>query len=213
LLKIFIISFINLLLFSCSSQKQKFKIDNSASVGIDSIFKANGLLDTSIKHGFSFHIKKTFDYERFGQNNMDLAYFLKRASYKPTEVYISSMSDCYLSKDTIILIGVMADKGGIGFRISIFDDKYNSQLRLIAVEKIYSKTEKKNDLQEDIFLNPDIISLTLTEKPKFKTGSSLKGKMAVKYEPFYQVDSFKMLSKISPQFDIIFDTEIHAEKK
>lgn len=209
MIKQFIISFIISLLVSCSSEKQKFKIDDSISFTIDSISKANVFFDDSAKPGFLFRVKKTFDYKKFGQNDMDLAYFLKANSDKSTEAYIETGTECYLDKDTINLTAVLVRESGIGFIISIFDDKFNSHVRLIATKKIYSKTERKSDLQDDIILNSDSIALTLTEKPKFKIGSRLKGKMEVKFEPFYQVDSSNRLLKIVPQFDIIFDTEIH----
>jgi hypothetical protein len=208
LLKIFIISSIISSLISCSHQKQQFKVDNSVSLTIDSISKANMIFESSLNPKFSFHVKKTFEYERFGQNGMDLAYFLKASSDKLTEVYVSGMSECYLDKDTINLMGILGYESRMGLIISIFGDTFNSQLRLIAAGKIYSKTEKKSDLQDDIILNSDSISLTLTEKPKFISGSNLKGKMDVKFEPFYQVDSSNRLSKITPELSIIFDTEI-----
>lgn len=206
--KSFIVSSFVSLLVSCSLHKQKFKVDNSISHGIDSIFKLHGVFDSSSTRGLFFHIKRTFDYERFRQNTTDLAYFLKADTSKSTEVYVGGGSECHLNKDTISLIAILNYENTIGLRISIFDDKFNSQLRLIATEKIYSKSEEKNYLQEEIILNPDSISLILTENPNFKTGSRLKGKMEVKFEPFYQVDSSNRLSKIDPCFKIIFDNEI-----
>jgi hypothetical protein len=214
LLKIFINSVIISFFLSCSTQQQKFNIDKSISPAIDSIFKANALFDIPITNGFSFRLKRTIDFEKFGQNGMDLAHLAKADSNWPMDVYVNSMTECYLDKDSIILIGVLDDqKAGIGITLSIFTDKFNSRLRLIGNGKIYSKTGKKNDLQEDIILNPDSISLTLTERPTFNIGSELKGKMEVKYESFYLLDSAAMLSKISPRFDILFDTEIMDWKK
>jgi hypothetical protein len=205
----FIISFIILLFVCCSSKKQKFKIDSSVSPRIDSIFNADESIDSSSRSIFSFHIKRTFDFERFGQHDRDLAYFLKKEKYKSKEVYISCRPEGFLDKDTIDLTAVIINEGGIGFLISIFDDKFDSKFRLIATSKIYSKTEEKKDLRDDIILNADSISLTLTEKPTYKTGSRLKGKMEVKYESFYQLDSSDKLSKIEPRFNIIFDTEVN----
>jgi hypothetical protein len=208
LIKTFIVSFIISSLVSCSPQKQKFKVDNSISPGIDSIFKVYGVFDSSSERGILFHVKRTFDYERFAKNPTDLAYFLKADTSKSTEVYVGGGSECHLDKDTITLIAILNYEYTIGLKISIFDDKFNSQLRLIATEKIYSKSEKKNYLQEEIILNPDSISLILTGNPNFKTGSRLKGKMEVKFEPFYQIDSSNRLSKIDPQFKIIFNNKI-----
>jgi hypothetical protein len=209
LTRIFIIIIFISLLVSCSSPKQKFKIDNTISSVIDSIFNnAYPFFAFSKNSGCLVHVKNTFDYERFGQNSRDLVYFLKADSNKATGGYVKSMFECFLNKDTIDLTVILSYESNVAFKISIFDDKVNSRLRLIAAEKIYSKTEKKNDLQNDLILNSESTFLTLTEKPKFKPGSTLKGKMEVKFEPFYQVDISGRLSKIAPQFDIIFDTEV-----
>jgi len=199
------------LLVSCSSKEDKFKIDNTISNSIDSIFKENILFDTPLKPEFSFHVVKTFDYERFKQKGMDLAYFLEGDSYEPSDQYINSITKCYLSKDTIVLFGGLFYESGIGFRITIFNDKFNSQLFLSATDKIYSKTERKGDLEKEIILNSDTLSMTLTQKPVFKIGNTLKGKIKIKTQPYYQLDKDNILFKIKPKFDIIFDTKIRKE--
>lgn len=206
LVTVFIASSIISLLVSCSPQKQKFKVDNSISSHIDSIYKVHQEFDSDRR--LLLQLKRTFDYKRFGQSRTDLAYLLKADSSQSTEKYLAGGSQCYVNKDTLELIGILNNEFTIALIVLIFDDEFDAQLRLTATENIYSETEKESDLQSAITLNPDNISLILTEKPKFKSGSSLKGKMDVKFKPFYQVDSSNRLSKISPQFSFIFDTEI-----
>ena len=94
-----------------------------------------------------------------------------------------------------------------------FDDSFNSQLLLTATDKVYSKTEKKVDLAKEIILNSDTLSMTLTQKPVYKNGSILKGKLKVKAQPFYQLDKDNSLFKIRPEFDIIFDTKVKEKEK
>ncbi|MBX9784575.1 MAG: hypothetical protein K2X48_14895 [Chitinophagaceae bacterium] len=209
LIKIFITSSIVLSFISCSPQNQQYKIDDSVSPTVDSIFKANNILFyNSLNPKFLFHIKNTFDYEKFEDNGEDLAYILKTSSEKSKEAYLNGMSECTLKKDTINLTLILSYQSRAGILLSIFDDKFTSQLRLIGTEKIYSKTERKSDLRSEIILNPDNISLTLVEKPRFKSGKKIKGKMDVKFEPFYQLDRSNRLTKINPEFIIIFDSEI-----
>jgi len=209
---IFFISTLVLVL-SCSLKGQKLKIDNSISNSIDSTFKANILFESPIKPEFSFHVRKTFDYERLGQNGMDLAYFLKADSYNTTDVYVSSITECNLNKDTIVLVGGLFYNSGIAFRITIFGDKFNSQLLLTETENVYSKTNKKIDLVKEVILNSDSLSMTLTQKPIFKIGNPIKGKIKIKSEKFYQLDKDGILYKINPEFDIIFDTKIKEKEK
>jgi hypothetical protein len=213
LTRIFFISTLIFSLASCSSKGQKFKIDNSISHSIDSTFKANILFDSPIKPEFSFHVRKTFDFEKFGQNGMDLAYFLKADSYNSTDVYSSSITECNLNKDTIVLVGGLFYNSGIAFRITIFGDNFNSQLLLTETEKVYSKTNNKDNLEKEIILNSDSLSMTLTQKPIFKIGNSVKGKIKIKSDPFYQLDKDSVLFKIIPEFDIIFDTKIKEKEK
>lgn len=196
------------LLVSCAPQKQKFKVNNSISPAIDSIFKVHGVFDSSLQRGLLFHVKKTFDHERFAENPTGLAYLLKVDTSRSTEFYTSGMSEFHLNKDTVAIIAVLNYEGTIGLIVSIFDGKFDSQLRLVAAEKIYAKSQEKSYLQDEIILKPVSSSLVLTENPDFKSGSRVKGKMEVKFEPFYQVDSSGRLSKIDPQFKIIFDKEI-----
>ena len=211
--RIFITVFVSICLASCSSKEQTFKIDNSISKNIDSIFKANILFDSPIKPEFSFHVVNTFDYKKFGKNGMDLAYFLEADSYNSTDVYVSSITQCNLSKDTIVLVGGLFYGSGIGFRITLFNDKYDYQFYLVSTDKIYSPTGNKSDLAKEIFLNSDSSSMTLTQKPNLKIGSVVKGSMKIKPHPFYQLDSSNFLIKINPEFDIIFDTKISEMEK
>ena len=211
--RIFFISTLIFFLTSCSSNGQRFKIDGTISNSIDSTFKENVLFDSPIKSEFSFHVIKTFDYEKFNQGEMDLPYFLEGDSHEQSDQYVNSITRCYLSKDTIVLVGGLFYESGIGFRITIFDDRFNSQLLLTASDEIYSKTEKKDDLTKEIILNSDSLSMTLTQKPVYKNGSVLKGKLKVKAHPFYQLDKDNKLFKIKPEFDIIFDTKIKEKEK
>ena len=213
LTRIFFIPTLIFILTSCSSSGQKFKIDPTISNSIDSTFKENVLFNSPIKSEFSFHVIKTFDYERFNQGGMDLPYFLKGDSYEPSDQYVNSITQCYLSKDTIVLVGGLFYESGIGFRITIFGDRFNSQLLLTATDEIYSKTEKKGDLTKEVILNSDTLSMTLTQKPVSKNRSILKGKLKVKTQAFYQLDKDNKLFKIKPEFDIIFDTKIKEQEK
>jgi len=210
--RVLFISTLIFLLVSCSSKGQKFKIDNSISNSIDSTFKENILFDSPIKQEFSFHVVKNFDYERFKENGMDLSYILRGDSFEPSDQYVNSITECYLSKDTIVLVGGLFYESGIGFSIKVFDDKINSQFILTATEKIYSKTEQKNDLVKEITLNSDTLSMTLTQQPVYKNGSLLKGKLKLKTQPFYQLDKDNILVKIKPEFDIIFDTKVEEKE-
>ncbi len=202
-----------LLLIICSSKGQSFQIDHTISENIDSIFKANVLLDSPIKAEFSFHVVKTFDPERFGEHGMDLAYFLKGDGFQPTDQYVSSITRCYLSKDTIVLMGGLFYESGIGFRITIFNDNFDSQLYLVSSEKIYSKTDKKNGFGKEIFVNSDAAVMTLVQKPNFIIGSTLKGKLAIRSESFYQLDKDLVPFKLKPEFEIIFDTKVKDENE
>ena len=139
---------------------------------------------------------------------MDLAYFLKGDSYEQSDQYVNSMTQCYLSKDTIVLVGGLFYESGVGFRITIFGDKFDTQLFLTAADKIYSKTNNKKDLEKEIIQNADSLSMTLTQNPIFKIGSIIKGKLKLKSTPFYQLDKDNVLFKIDPEFDIIFDIKI-----
>ena len=206
--RLFIALTLVLLLASCSSTGQKFKIHPTISTSIDSTFKENVLFDSPIKSEFSFHVVKTFDFEKFEQNGMDLAYFLKGDSYEQSDQYVNSMTQCYLSKDTIVLVGGLFYESGVGFRITIFGDKFDTQLFLTAADKIYSKTNNKKDLEKEIIQNADSLSMTLTQNPIFKIGSIIKGKLKLKSTPFYQLDKDNVLFKIDPEFDIIFDIKI-----
>src|SRR5436309_2458498 len=141
--RITVIALLIICITSCSSKGQKCSIDNSISKSIDSTFKANILFDSPIKPEFSFHVINTFDFTKFGQNGMDLAYFLKADSYNSTDVYVSSITRCNLSKDTIVLVGGLFYESGIGFRITIFNDKYDYQFYLVSADKIYSPTGNK----------------------------------------------------------------------
>jgi hypothetical protein len=200
------------LLASCSSKGQKYKIDQTISKSIDSTFKENVLFDSPIKSEFSFHVANTFDYEKFEPNGMDLSYFLKGDSYESTDQYVNSMTQCYLSKDTIVLVGGLFYESGVGFRITIFGDEFDSQLFLTSADKIYSKTNNKKDLEREIIQNADSLSMTLTQKPIFKIGSIIKGKLKLKSTPFYQLDKDKLLFKLDPKFDIIFDIKINEKE-
>jgi hypothetical protein len=195
-------------LVSCLPNKQNFKIDKSISPTIDSIFKANVLFDDSVKRGVLFQVRNTFDYGMLGQSDMDWSYFLRANSDKPAKAFMEMGSECYLNNDTITLTAVLAQEVSLGIQLLVFDNKFNSQARLIATKKIYSKTEREDDLQNDIVLNPETSALILVERPKLKSGGRLKGRMELKFEPLYQLDSFGTRLKIVPQFDIIFDTEI-----
>jgi hypothetical protein len=197
---------------SCSSKGQKYRIDQNISKSIDSTFKENVLFDSPIKSEFSFHVANTFDYEKFEQNGMDLSYFLKGDSYESSDQYVNSMTQCYLSKDTIVLVGGLFYESGVGFRITIFGDKFNTQLFLTATDKIYSKTNNKKDLEKEIIQDADSLSMTLTQKPTFKIGSTIKGKLKLKSKPIYQLDKGNALFKIDPKFDIIFDIKINEKE-
>jgi len=144
---------------------------------------------------------------------MDLSYFLKGDSYEPSDQYVNSMTQCYLSKDTIVLVGGLFYESGVGFRITILGDKFNTQLLLTAADKIYSKTNDKKDLEKEIIQDTDSVSMTLTQKPTFKIGSTIKGKLKLKSKPFYQLDKDNVLFKIDPKFDIIFDIKINEKDK
>lgn len=208
LTRLFFIPTLIFILISCSSNGQRFKIDPTISNSIDSIFKEKVLFKSPVKSEFSFHVVKTFDYEKFNQGGMDLPYFLKGDSYAESDQYVNSIAQCYLSKDTIVLVGGLFYNSGIGFRITIFDDRFYSQLILTATEEIYSKTDKKDDLTKEIILNSDSLSMTLTQKPVYKNGSVVKGKLKIKSQPFYQLDRDNKLFKIKPEFDIVFDTKV-----
>jgi hypothetical protein len=99
-------------------------------------------------------------------------------------------------------------ENSVAIRVTIFKEKVAAQLRLVASEKIYSKSGEINDLEEEIILSGKDVSLTFTESPDFKVGDRLKGKIEVEYEPYYQIDSSNILSKIVPEFKLIFDKEI-----
>ena len=200
------------LLVSCSSKGQKYKIDQTISKSIDSTFKENVLFDSPIKSEFSFHVANTFDYEKFEPNGMDLSYFLKGDSYESTDLYVNSMTQCYLSKDTIVLVGGLFYESGVGFRITIFGDKFDTQLFLTSADKIYSRTNNKKDLEKEIIQDADSLSMILTQKPIFKIGSTIKGKIKLKSKPFYQLDKDNVLFKIDPKFDIIFDIKINEKE-
>ena len=211
--RIFTISALIFLVTSCTSKGHKFKIDSSISNSIDSIFEANELNNTPIKPDFSFHVVKTFDYNQFGQNGMDLAYFLQADDYNSTDVYVNSITECFLSKGTIVLVGGLFSGSGIGFKITIYENKCDAKLFVTSTDKIYSKTENKKDLEKEMIVKSDSLSMTLTQKPDFKIGSSIKGKIKIKSAPFYQLDKQNVLFKINPQFDVIFDTKIKEREK
>lgn len=200
------------LLVSCSSKGQKYKIDQTISKSIDSTFKENVLFDSPIKSEFSFHVANTFDYEKFEPNGMDLSYFLKGDSYESTDQYVNSMTQCYLSKDTIVLVGGLFYESGVGFRITIFGDKFDTQLFLTSADKIYSRTNNKKDLEKEIIQDADSLSMILTQKPIFKIGSTIKGNIKLKSKPFYQLDKDNVLFKIESKFDIIFDIKINEKE-
>lgn len=143
---------------------------------------------------------------------MDLSYFLKGDSYESTDQYVNSITQCYLSKDTIVLVGGLFYEPGVGFRITIFGDKFETQLFLTSAEKIYSKTNNKKDLEKEIIQEADSLSMILTQKPIFKIGSTIKGKLKLKSKPFYQLDKDNVLFKIDPKFDIIFDIKINEKE-
>lgn len=191
---------------------KKFSIDNSVSNYIDSTFKESVLIKSSERPEFAFHVANNFDYKKFGINGMDLPYLLN-GSIDINHDYVNSYSECYLSKDTIVLLGALVYSSGIVFKILIYGDKYDCQLGLSADDSIYSKRNSKNKLEKEIILDADSSSMALTQKPQFKTGSIIKGKVKLKPELFYQLDSTKIPSPIKADIDIIFDAPIGEKEK
>ena len=196
------------ILVSCSLQKNRFKVDNSISSEIDSFYVKRGIEGSDSHRGLYFQISRTFDYKVFPHSNTDLTYFLGLDSSSSTEKYLGAGSECHLDDDTINLIAILNYENTIGLKASIFDNKVEVQLRLLATDKKYAISNDFDNLQNEIILNSEYVLLILTERPSFMVGGRLKGSMVVKFEPFYQLDTAGELSRIKPQFNLIFDNEI-----
>ncbi len=170
------------------------------------------MLSSAVKPEFAFHVINTFDFEKFGNNGMDLAYILK-ANKNGGDEYVNSFAGCYLEKDSIILIGGLAYSSGIIFRITIVGDTYNCEVGLEAEKNIYAKDVSKGSLLKEITLKADSTLMIVSEKPKPQIGSIIKGKLKIKAQPFYQLDSNQKAVKIFPEFEIIFDTKVGEKEK
>ena len=190
----------------CTPKAPTYTIDNSISRTIDSIFQANTLFHSALKPEFAFHTIKTFDYDKFEGDEMDLAYLLRTDSVFENE-YVNSSAECYLDKDSIIVVGVLAYGSGIGFKIKIFGNSYTCETSLLSEEKVYVKNTGSL-LDKEIMLKAEESSMTLSANPKFTIGSAIKGRLALQTEPFFQVGKDQKPFKIFGKFDIIFDTEI-----
>ncbi|MGC4104148.1 hypothetical protein [Ferruginibacter sp.] len=208
MIKKLIIPVIAICLTACASKKQNYTVDSAAAQTIDSIFKANNAMKDTDMTRFNFYLENTFDAEQFDNNGLDLAYILKGNISDSIKEYSSAMTKCYLSKDTIVLVGGLFYESGFFVRLTIHNDQCNAQLLLTGSEKIYSLTSRHEDLQKEVMINSDSLSITFTQEPVYKNGSTLKGKMHIKFQPVYELGKEHTLLKIQPQFGVVFDAKV-----
>lgn len=199
-----------LLLNSCNKKtKNPILIDKSIISKIDSIVEIKQYGSHSIGQ-LNFNIRDIKNANEFyNDKSSDLFSFLKTQRGLNMK-FIKSVCNCNLSNDTIKIIGGQGYTGGVGFFLKIYKDSISGKVSLSTTKKVYSKSkEEKKDLFDNINLLTDEIKLTITKPIEYKLNETIKGKIYLKTEPFYQKNIKGEIKKVVPSFDIIFTCKLN----
>ncbi|RLK07723.1 hypothetical protein [Tenacibaculum discolor] len=197
-----------LLLNSCNKKTENpILVDKSIITEIDSIVEIKQYGNHSIGQ-LNFNIRDIKNANEFNNDkSSDLFSFLKTQRDLNMK-FIKSVCNCNLSNDTIKIIGGQGYTGGVGFFLKIYKDSISGKVSLLTTKKVYSKSKEEKDLFDNINLLTDEIKLTITKPIEYKVNETIKGKIYLKTEPFYQKNIKGEIKKIVPSFDIIFTCKL-----
>lgn len=100
----------------------------------------------------------------------------------------STLCECYLSNDTIIFSSGTGFMGGLLFSGIITKDKFETEYYEYTDDNKPYRKSKNEDFKSSIFLSAKHQQLFLSEKPKFKIGEQITGKVNFSSEEFYFKD-------------------------
>ncbi|SFR55352.1 hypothetical protein SAMN04490243_2878 [Robiginitalea myxolifaciens] len=105
-----------------------------------------------------------------------------------TSTLMRNVCHCQLKNDTIFVRGGIFYGGGIGYEIKLTKKDFDGKIIIASNSKIYKKSDS-NKYAKEIYLESMKQSLKLYEKPVFRLGSIVRGKVILTSKAYLKKSS------------------------